>query len=318
MADSNNNNVNKANSNTSVTITGNSEILTKFSPKIFETYKQLALQQSINAYNINAQPVSGVGENSYGFILQVCLKDSTGEHQPNKKQNSLQNILKISPKNPAFRAHGRIVDLYTREVFMYQQVFSEFYNIEEERVLELKNLKHCDISINDFKNNYTFDIVPEIIYASLADEDEFIIFEDLNLKDYKQNLRTNMPTYDLVCATFRSIAKLHAMSFILQKRKPEVFKSLVQQMSDNLFTVDMEPLTVEFGKKYIKRTRLMLEQDVKKPSLKQIQALKYLEQHFKEMCLKCVDGKQLAPYAVICHGDFWNNNILYKYNVSRV
>lgn len=31
--------------------------------------------------------------------------------------------------------------------------------------------------------------------------------------------------------------------------------------------------------------------------------------------LKCVDGKSSEPYSVICHGDCWNNNLLYKTKV---
>lgn len=311
MADANNNNVNNQNNNNNnlnentkppVTITGNCEILTKFSPKIFETYTKLALERGIYSYEIIARPVSGVGENSYGFILQVCLKSNTLEENPKE----FVTILKISPKNPAFRAHSRIVDLYKREVFMYQQVFEEFKLLEKERLLELNETKE-----NNQLNSH-FDIVPKIFFANLDLDDEFIICEDLTLTSYQQNSRTNMPTYDLVCEAFRSIAKMHAMSFVLQYRKPDVFKRLTDEMSDNLFTMDMEPLSVEFGKKYIKRTRLMLDQ----ASRKQVESLKRLEDNFKEICLKCVDGKSVAPYAVICHGDFWNNNILYKYDVS--
>ncbi|KAI8123577.1 hypothetical protein FF38_00681 [Lucilia cuprina] len=316
MSDSNNNSItdikqNNNSSSSALNITGNSEILTKFSPKIFETYKKLALERGILSYELNARPVSGVGENSYGFILQVCIKATKMLESSPRATKSFVTILKISPKNPAFRAHSRIVDLYRREVFMYQQVFKEFRQLELERLNELK----C---INDVKltKSNNFDIVPDILYANLDLQDEFIIFEDLTLSDFKQNSRTNMPSYDLVSATFRSIAKMHAMSFVLQYRKPELFKRLTQQMSDNLFTADMEPLTVEFGKRYIRRTRAMLELDSYSSS-KQIEALKHLECNFKDICLQCVDGQRVAPYAVLCHGDFWNNNILYKYDAQQ-
>ncbi|XP_065361327.1 uncharacterized protein LOC135954987 [Calliphora vicina] len=317
MADTNNNNVTNLNQNkTPLTITGNSEILSKFSTKIFETYRKLALERGILSYELTAQPVSGVGENSYGFILQVCLKATkTINKETEDAENPLTfvTILKISPKNPAFRAHSRIVDLYKREVFMYQQVFTEFLILEQERLRELQTSAKPN---GDSESTVCFNIVPEILSANLDLDDEFIICEDLTLSDYRQNSRTDMPTYDLVSATFRAIAKMHAMSFVLQQRKPELFAMLANEMSDNLFTPDMEPLTVEFGKKYIRRTRVMLEQDPK-ASRKQIEALKTLESNFKEICLQCVDGKRVAPYAVLCHGDFWNNNILYKYDLQH-
>lgn len=302
-------------------IGGDSDILSKISPKIFETYKKLAFERKLQSYEITALSVSGVGENCNGFVLQMCLKApsylNTEETENYETPQTFTTILKISPKAPAFRAHGRIVDLYKREVFMYQQVFKEFQLLNQDRQNELSNncsanTINCDVN----KTNSLFDVVPELIYASLDTEDEFIISEDLTLSGYKQNLRTNMPTYDIVCATFRSIAKLHAMSFVLQYRKPKLFTTLVSAMSDNLFTTDMATVSVEFGKKYIRRTRTMLEQEAV-ASLKQINALEKLENNFQEIGLRCVDGQAVAPYAVICHGDFWNNNILYKFDVSR-
>lgn len=35
-----------------------------------------------------------------------------------------------------------------------------------------------------------------------------------------------------------------------------------------------------------------------------------------DMMLSLIDGKLSEPYAVVCHGDCWNNNLLFKYDVS--
>lgn len=46
--------------------------------------------------------------------------------------------------------------------------------------------------------------------------------------------------------------------------------------------------------------------------------LKKVKNIFSEDCLDfatyCVSSKAAGPSAVICHGDCWNNNILYRYD----
>jgi hypothetical protein len=31
-----------------------------------------------------------------------------------------------------------------------------------------------------------------------------------------------------------------------------------------------------------------------------------------------IDGAAAEPYSVICHGDCWNNNIMYRYEVRHI
>ncbi|XP_073838593.1 uncharacterized protein [Musca autumnalis] len=296
------------------------EILTKLSPKVWQAYEKLARERNIcSPYNLTCKPVSGVGENSYGLILQVSVREECNnnksanggntttefditETEAKQSNNHFITILKISPKNPAYRDHSHIPELYQREVFMYQQLFGEYQKLCEEGMQEKTN------------DQYKFDIVPEILYACLDQFDEFIICEDLSLSGYRQNVRTKMPTIDLAAATFRSIAKMHAMSFILQAKKPQVFQRLIAGFEDNLFNENIDPITIEFGKKYIRKTRVMLEQDGRTSSTKQVEALQKLEDNFKRISLECVNGPKTAPYAVVCHGDFWNNNMLYKFD----
>uniref|UniRef100_A0A1I8PPI3 CHK kinase-like domain-containing protein n=1 Tax=Stomoxys calcitrans TaxID=35570 RepID=A0A1I8PPI3_STOCA len=298
-----------------IKVRGDAVILTKISEKVLQAYHKIALERGVGGkhshYELSVKPVSGVGENSYGLILQVCMRECFSVARETEAEENMSfnhnpkemvTILKISPKNPSFRAHSRIADLYKREVFMYKQVFSQF------KQLQAECQEHQD-------NSYQFDNVPELLFTCLDVEDEFLILEDLSQSGFKQNQRTEMPTYELASATFRSIAKFHAMSFVLQAKKPQQFKEFVQQMDDNLFTEDIEPITVEFGKKYIRKTRVMLQQsEVKSQSTavaKQIKGLQKLEDNFKRVCLQSVNGQLIAPYAVICHGDFWNNNMLY-------
>ena len=89
-------------------------------------------------------------------------------------------------------------------------------------------------------------------------------------------------------------------------------------MEDNLFTESIEEVSVEFAKKYIRQTRMLLQQETSKTeqNQKQIQLLQKVEDNFKQISLGAVKGS--PPHSVICHGDFWNNNIMYKLDVSKM
>uniref|UniRef100_A0A0K8WBL9 CHK kinase-like domain-containing protein n=1 Tax=Bactrocera latifrons TaxID=174628 RepID=A0A0K8WBL9_BACLA len=269
------------------------------SPQVLDAYRELANRNAIGDFELFVQPIGGPGENSFGSVLKVRLTPTSAP----TKSAPLHTVLKVAPTSPARRTHMRVKDMYTREVFMYANVFSEFNAL---------HVPHAQ-----------FSAAPQMLHASLKDDTEFIIFEDLTAVDFAVNSRTNLPTYDLVVCAFRALAQLHAMSFVLQARQPARFAALVAQMDDNLFTPDMEKVSVEFGKKYVRRTRHLLEADLKlsdedTPEMREVLlALHKIEDHFHRICLDAVDGAAYAPYSVICHGDFWNNNILYNFDSNN-
>ncbi|XP_053953247.1 uncharacterized protein LOC128860047 [Anastrepha ludens] len=277
------------------------------SPQILDAYREIAKRNAIDDFELSLQPIGGPGENSYGSVHKVLLTPKRALPTLTTLR-PLHTILKIAPKSPARRAHMRVKDVYAREVFMYATVFSEFAALDEAH-----DAAHCA----------HFSVAPQMLFASLEDSAEFIIFEDLSNAGFMINSRTNLPTYDLVVCAFRAIAQLHAMSFVLQARQPQRFAALVAQMDDNLFTLDMEVVSLEFGKKYVRRTRHMLEADLKESGehtsqmQEVLQALQKIETNFHEICLDAVNGVAYAPYSVICHGDFWNNNILYEFDTTN-
>ncbi|XP_017022757.1 uncharacterized protein [Drosophila kikkawai] len=227
---------------------------------------------------MDSQPMAGVGENAYGQVLRVSWPTVP---------EAASLVVKMAPKNEARRSHMHVVDYYAREVFMYQEVFPIFKNLSE------------------------FTVTP-----ALKAPDEFLIFEDLSESGFRPNSRSSMPTYDIVICSLTALAELHACSFILQKRDPEKFRELVASVKkDNLFTPNVEEVTIEFGKAQLRRARNILDDTdgdhAEVAAMREV--LERCEKYLKSLALYCVDGKSQSPHAVICHGDFWNNNILYRH-----
>ncbi|EDW40187.1 GL25122 [Drosophila persimilis] len=246
----------------------------------------LALYQRQDV-SLVAQPIAGVGENAYGQVLLVSWPTES---------KAKRVVVKMAPKNEARRQHMHVVDYYAREVFMYQNVFHTYRELADD--------------------HSAFTVAPELLASGLQAPDEFLIFEDLSQNGFQTNPRSSMPTYDIVVSTLKAVAELHACSFILQQRNQVKFSELVDHVrQDNLFTANIETVTIEFGKAMLRRTRLMLEQDEARDddTTPMMEVLERCERNLKALTLYCVDGASQSPHAVICHGDFWNNNILYRH-----
>ncbi|XP_017059806.1 uncharacterized protein LOC108100420 [Drosophila ficusphila] len=254
----------------------------ELSSAVTNTLLELYQRQNVP---IDSQPMAGVGENAYGQVLRVSWPTIS---------EAASVVVKMAPKNEARRSHMHVVDYYAREVFMYQEVFPIFRELSPNRNM--------------------FTVAPALQASGLNAPDEFLIFEDLSVSGFRPNSRSTMPTFDIVMCSLKALAELHACSFILQKRNPSKFKELVEFVKkDNLFTSEIEEVTIEFGKAQLRRARNILEASDgdEVPALKEV--LERCENHLKSLALYCVDGKSQAPHSVICHGDFWNNNILYRH-----
>uniref|UniRef100_A0A6P4EGB1 Uncharacterized protein LOC108041991 n=1 Tax=Drosophila rhopaloa TaxID=1041015 RepID=A0A6P4EGB1_DRORH len=257
---------------------------TELSSAVTSALLELYQRQNIP---MDSQPIAGVGENAYGQVLRVSWPTMS---------EAATVIVKMAPKNEARRSHMHVVDYYAREVFMYQEVFPIFRQLSP--------------------NQSVFTVVPALQANGLKAPDEFLIFEDLSGSGFRPNSRSTMPTFDIVMCSLKALAELHACSFILQEKKPAKFRELVEFVKkDNLFTPNIEEVTIEFGKAQLRKARTILkESDGDQAEVAAIkEVLERCEKHLKSLALHCVDGKSQAPHSVICHGDFWNNNILYRH-----
>lgn len=148
-----------------------------------------------------------------------------------------------------------------------------------------------------------------------ADPYECLILEDLSVNNFAMLDRLKeFPTVDHVNMIMRALAKWHAISFALKDQQPEKFKEISSNLQEEIFRKDNEP----FGKFL----------DVFAPSVCKMaetmgddQLASRVDKLFKlnmlDEIIKLLDGNQAEPYAVICHGDCWNNNILFRLDENR-
>ena len=181
-----------------------------------ECLDKVALAEGFVNYEINVIHGSAVGDGFVGLIFKVNIE----EKESDKK---LSVILK-SPPEGARRTDFKAMSLFEREVFLYSEVLPQFVNLQEEKKI---------------KKSAGFFNFPKCYYAEfIQDRDEsVIIMEDLRDSGYKMCDKFKPTNYEHTKLVMTALGRLHALSFALKARRPEIFakyKELDDFMTKNL------------------------------------------------------------------------------------
>lgn len=200
-----------------------------------------------------------------------------------KVKGTTEECLKILIKTPVSLREDSL-SLFQMELFMYKEV-----------------LPHL---------GYNQEWYPKFYYGIVDRENlenSVLIFDNLKHKKYNSKIQICLD-YDHISVAMKNIAKFHSLSFLLKHGNPEKFEELTKKMQQHY-------------KELPKNIKLKSNVDA------QIAIRAFEEEHGKEEVLdkfsKIFDDVPLIiehlstpqePFSVICHGDFCNNNVMYKYN----
>lgn len=152
-------------------------------------------------------------------------------------------------------------------------------------------------------------------YSVISDEcHETLLLEDLKESKFEMiDHRTEPITVDHARLLMSALGKLHALSFALRDKRPDTFKEFASKVPEVLFR-ETEAGSLNGLKDYFDTLSPLVYGTLREDETELRQKLENVfADTFFNSTQKFVDGKAAEPYAVICHGDCWSNNILYKF-----
>lgn len=257
-----------------------------------DSIDKVALAEGFRNYEININHGSSVGDGFVGVMVKATIQEKDSDKK-------LSIVLKMPPKNQAVRKDFGAMDLFKREVYIYNEVFPEFMKFQREEGI---------------KENEGFHEIPKCYFAEFNEEkdDSIIIMADLREAGFTlwdKTVPTNFEHAQLVVA---ALGRFHAVSFAMKAKKPDVFEKFTklndfmsEKMLDTTFGVMMKT-NVE------KAVDLFESSDTENRK-----RVARLSSDFNNDFKSLLDAKLSEPFNVITHGDCWSNNFMYSYEVSN-
>lgn len=229
-----------------------------------------------------------------GYNIEGYRVTSNGQ----KKFEKLSVLCKLPPSNETRRDLFNTLVFFERETIFYSKVLPYFVKYQHQ----------LGISLTD--GFYGF---PKC-YATVFDKvkNEFvIIMEDMRELNYLMFDKLKPVDFSHAKMMMEALGRLHGLSLALKQTHPQEFNQF-KNMPDlfyNLMATDV-PLK-EFLTKSIEKAINAIGNDLDK---KYTDKLQYVLENITKVLADCADIERAEPFAVVNHGDCWNNNMLYNYD----
>ncbi|KAK5649030.1 hypothetical protein RI129_003922 [Pyrocoelia pectoralis] len=239
----------------------------------------------VQNYAIMVKPVEDSG-NIVAKILRMSVIEDFGKGEKHSF------ILKISPYNKQYQEFIYSSALFEREIYFYSKILPEFEKIQQ--------------SVAD----------PFISYAKFyAANPNILLMKDMCTEGFKSLSLEEPLDYKHILLIIREYGKFHALSYILRDLKPDVFREIARNSTENYFTSGkINVLQDMFMKNSIKALKSLDpihdEEVYQKFSL-------YIE-NMHDIVYRVLQPEAAGKYAVIGHGDCWMNNFMIKYDSSNL
>lgn len=181
---------------------------------------------------------------------------------------------------------------FDREIYVYENVIPALEEFQKLRLTQ-----------SEIFQNY-----PKCIFTSEELCSEFIIMTDLTSKGYTNSDRPTPLGFKKCALVFESIAKFHAISFALKDQNLTKFDELTSKLIENVFTSPVNEFFETFLKNKVDNAITTLNDD---DAFIKEKLLTFKDVYAQSM-VDCIQNKEDS---VICHGDCWISNLMFKEKV---
>lgn len=244
-----------------------------------------------DGFKIISRSGSNVGDGFMGVLLSIVI---TGIRNDNADEE-LVLVCKIPPMNEMRLKLA--VSPFKQEIASYEIFLPAFVEFQREK------------GISESDGFFAF---PKC-YGTHADDEKSeyaLVLEDLRPKGFRMWNKYTPIDYTHVKLAISQLGKFHAISFAMRQQRPDIFaqfKTLESGMLKIMY--DFPSSTGYYEKTFDKVLKALQPGDTEE--IRRIQHLRY---HFKSNLQLSSCGSEAEPFTVFCHGDFWNNNMMFQYN----
>lgn len=256
---------------------------------IEKSLHKIAVAQKMCNYKIEPSAVAnGIG--FLGIINSVTITGDIADSEQCESQQKLHLIYKTPPCNEIRRKHLKSALVFGREIDMYTKVLPALMRIQAEKGLS------ADESFLAFPKLYAheFDAQNDIYY---------LIMEDMRSKNFSIWPKNQTMPLDHVQRILKELGKLHALSFAMQDQRPREFAQF-RQYNDVVSELVFRGKANAYMTETIDRVIGALANP------KHIEIMQHFRQTYIERIDELLNGESSKEFAVIGHGDCWNNNIM--------
>ncbi|GBP46464.1 hypothetical protein EVAR_28043_1 [Eumeta japonica] len=248
--------------------------------KLFNVY----CKRGYTNINIEIENGSELGDGYVALVLRALV---TGEKNGEESKKNI--IVKCAPKALEVRKVMPITQLFVREAFFYSNILPRYEKIQNDAGLS-QDMK-CEFP-------HCIDVCDDYL-------EEHVALENLKAKGYELCKQID---YEHAEKAFEILGKFHALSLIFEKRHKGEFEYCVSQSNEiffnNLDEYNCSGLCIFLEKAKSKFINCIVDEDHRKAVAKALR-----DDFYKMMQKFCSSGK----IKVIVHGDFWLNNMFFKY-----
>jgi len=210
-------------------------------------------------------------------------------------------LVKLSPEDPIYRKYFDTDALFHNEIHMYAEVIPFMEEFLRKRKTDLLG-----------------EIFAKCYYAesgaACVGGRDIIVLEDMVLRGFTPSAKRLFLDYDHCAVALRQLARYHAVFYGMKKLEPSRFHAMVK----NIRTQNFEHISPEDMSYFLKTTsyrgfRYLEDRQEMDPAT--LDRMKNRLEHAGKEFVDLVEPKE--PLAVLCHGDFCRNNVLFRYDSGK-
>lgn len=236
------------------------------------------------------------GTRSEMFRCKISGPRSVKDNENGETGTALDGLSLVCKIPPQFIRRKRAMSpLFQREIYTYQKILPSF--------LAFQQLK--DISTADMFTGY-----PKCFgtFSDYEHNDYAIVLEDLNRNGYSVWNKFDRLNYSHAKLALTALGQFHGISFAFRDQKPAQFKELMDIESNHIKGLFAIPNAREF----LERTYKKAISTLAPHESNLIKKMQYLHDTLELQLRAATDLKSAETLSVLNHGDFWNNNLMFK------